>query len=265
MQQSRWFDIPEDPNVKNQSEDSARKVAAAISGAIEGFLEAMEEHDVANVAQSGIEQAAHVAREGGAEARDLAQTPEMRAVGEKVSRAAQATGHAFGRATDNVKETVHDAKSSVQHTAERVHDGYHNAKEGVKVRADAVKESSRRAKVAPRRIMYHLRKALDAWWHGVITALAMMATMLVFGITTLIVVTIALVVGLNRLLGDPAGTFVVAGLYVVVMLIAFATMKSRRAHAREETARRVEYSKQEVRHVTAPVRSAFGGRGRTGF
>jgi len=174
-------------------------------------------------------------------------------------------GDAATHAADAVKATAQDAKYNVQQTAENVRDSYQNAKEEVKVRAEAVGESAKRAKAAPRRIGYHLRKALDAWWTGFTTALAMMAAMLVLAIATLVVLTIALVVGLNQLLGDPAGTWVVVAIYVVAMLVAWATMRAMRTRSRHETRRRIEYSKQEVRHVTAPVRSAFSGRGRTGF
>jgi uncharacterized membrane protein YqjE len=91
-----------------------------------------------------------------------------------------------------------------------------------------------------------------------------MLGMALFATITLIVLTIALVVGLNELVGDPAGTFLVALLYLVVAGIAFAVAKSVRGKARAETRRRVENSKEEARNVVRPVRDAFG-RGRTGI
>lgn len=232
---------------------------------MEGFLEAMDEFDLGGAAEEGLHQAGDVAREAGAEAKAQASTPEMRQLGRGMQKAADKVGDAAADAADAVKATAQDVKYSVQQKAEDLREGYQNVKEEVKVRAEAVGESAKRAKAAPRRIGYHLRKALDAWWTGVTTTLAMMAAMFVLGIVTLVVLTIALVVGLNQLLGDPAGTWVVVAIYVVAMLVAWATMRAMRAKSRDETQRRIEYSKQEVRHVTAPVRSAFSGRGRTGF
>jgi len=89
-----------------------------------------------------------------------------------------------------------------------------------------------------------------------------MAAMAVFGTITLVVLTIALVVGLNELLGDPAGTFVVALLYLLVAGAAFYVAKKAKARAAAQTARHKENAREEVRNVVRPVRDAFG-RGRT--
>jgi len=156
-------------------------------------------------------------------------------------------------ARDNVRETVESAR----YAAERV-------KEEVKVRAEAVGETGRRARVAPGRIATELGAGFAAWKKGLVTSLAMMLGMVVFATITLIVLTIALVVGLNELVGDPAGTFLVALLYLLVAGVAYAVSRSAKAKARAETERRIENSKEEVRNVVRPVREAFG-RGRAGF
>jgi hypothetical protein len=95
-----------------------------------------------------------------------------------------------------------------------------------------------------------------------VASIAGALVMALFATIALVVLTIALVVGLNALIGDPAGTFVVALLYVVIAGIGIAVgraMKTRAALEREE---RIANAREEVRHVVRPVRDAFG-RGRT--
>lgn len=290
--------IPDDhEDTRRSSEDSARRLAAAVSGAIEGFLEALDDHDLKNEAQEAFHEAGHVARTATEEAKAQAATPEMRELGhdlkragtwtsDKVSAGAHAVGSGFHTATGGVKDGVHTATGSVKdgmHTAtSAVGDKVHHAadsvrekaesvqyaarrmKEETKARAHAVAETSRRATRAPGRIRAELKAGIRAWWKGLVTAIALTAVMAVIGIVAFIVLTIALVVGLNELVGDPAGTFIVALLYVVLAGIALLVARSARTRAGEETARRIENSREEVRHVAAPVRNAFG-RGRRNY
>jgi hypothetical protein len=192
-----------------------------------------------------------------------------------VRGAATSVRETTSSAVGSVKGTAHDAvdsvKSTAHHAAENVRENVENAKyaaarmkEEVKVRAEAVGESGRRARVAPGRVSRELRAGYSAWKKGLVTSIAMGLGMAVFAIITLIVLTIALVVGLNGLLGDPAGTFVVALLYLVVAGIAYAVMRSARKRAAAESARHAENAREEVRNVVRPVRDAFG-RGRTGI
>jgi gas vesicle protein/membrane protein implicated in regulation of membrane protease activity len=257
--------IPQDPEVRRDTEAAARRFAAAVSGAVEGFVEAMEEFDVAEEARRSLETAGEVARSGGGEAASLAQTPEMQELGRNVGNAAQAARQAASNAADNVKAAAQDVQYNVREAMEDVRDSYENAKEEVKVRAEAVAETGRRARVAPRRIGRELRAALQAWWGSIVASLATMAALLVLGLTTFILLTIAIVVGLNRLLGDPGGTWLTVAIYVVAMIVVYAIMRASRARAKAEVRRRMDRSKAEIAHVTAPVRSAFSGRGRTGF
>lgn len=280
--------IPDDFEKDRQSAaDAARRFAAAVAGAVEGFVEAFEEHRVAEEAKASIQTAGEVARAAVEEGRAQGQTPEMQdlghgirtvgtAVGSAAAGAARGTTEGVRSAADSVKGTVgsaadavrtkaHDTAESVRQTVDDVKQTVHHAKEEVKVRAEAVGETGRRARVAPGRIKGELAGAYRAWMRGLVTALVMGAVMAVFGIVTLIVLTIALVVGLNELVGDPAGTWIVAALYTLVAVAAFFVMKSRREAAAREQAQHMQNSRDEVRHVTAPVRSAFGGRGKAGF
>ena len=269
--------IPDDYEENRQrAEDAARRFAAAVAGAVEGFLEAFDEHRVAEEAQASIQTAGEVARAAVAEGKAQGQTPEMQDLGRSLKNAGAATAgaarsatdsvkHAAGSAADSVKHTASNAAQGVRDAADNVRERVDHAREEVKVRADAVGETTRRARVAPGRIKAEIGEAFGSWKRGLVTALAMGVVMAVFGIVTLIVLTIALVVGLNELVGDPAGTWIVAGIYLLVCVIAYFVMRSRREAAARETARHMQNSRDEVRHVTAPVRSAFGGRGRAGF
>lgn len=276
--------IPDDYEENRQrAEDAARRFAAAVAGAIEGFLDALDEHRVGEEAQASIQTAGEVARAAVSEGKTQAQTPEMQDLGRGIKSAGVATAGMARSAGDSAKQAAGSAADSVKHAADSVRhtasDAAHNvrekvddvkqavnhAREEVKVRAEAVGETTRRARVAPGHIRTELGGAFNAWKRGLVTALAMGAVMAVFGVITLIVLTIALVVGLNELVGDPAGTWIVAGIYLLACVIAYFVMRSRREAAARETAQRIQNSRDEVSHVTAPVRSAFGGRGRAGF
>lgn len=234
-----------------------------------------------------MEEAGKVVRAAAEEGVAQADTPEMRMVGEKVRAGASATAEGASNvagaikdtavnAKDTVKDTFVNAKESVKSTAhdvsyrarekvDDVRDAAYNFKEEVKVRAEAVGESGRRARAAPRRVGHELKEAFASWRRGLATSLGLMALIGVIAITTWILLTIALVVALNKLLFDPLGTFLVVVLYAVIAGIAWAVRKSRMEAAQRETRRRMDRSKEEIRYVGRPVREAFAGRGRAGF
>jgi hypothetical protein len=153
----------------------------------------------------------------------------------------------------------------VKEKAEGVKGAAHRLKEETKVRAEAVAESGRRARVAPRRVGRELRAALDAWWSGMTTAIAMGVLLGVAAITAWVILNIALVVGLNKLLFDPAGTWITVGIDALIALACWGVARSRAAAAKAETRRRMARSREEIRSVGRPVREAFAGRGRAGF
>lgn len=250
---------------RSRTEASARRFAAAVSGAIEGFLTAFDEHDLATEAKESMHVAGEVTRTTTQEARALVSTPEMRELGHGAQRIGAPAADTARHAADAVRSTAHDATEAVRDTAHAARARIEHAADEVKLRAEAVAESGRRARVAPARIGHELGEAYRAWMRGLTTAIAMGIAMGVLAIVALIVLTIALVVGLNALVGDPAGTFLVAGLYLVGVLVAFAVMRSRRAAAARETRERIADARAHVRHVTSPARSAFSGRGRAGF
>lgn len=280
--------IPDEyDETRRRAEDSARRFAAAVSGAVEGFLEAFEEHRVVEEAKAGMQTAGEVARAAGTEAKEQGRAPEMRELGHGIQSAAStvkdkathaydatrgaatnavdATRDATTHAVDATKAKAGEMAGSVRETVEGVKARVENVAEEVKVRAEAVGETARRAKVAPGHIATEIRGAYKSWIGALVTSLVMGLVMAALGIITLIVLTIALVVGLNELVGDPAGTWIVAGIYLVAVGIAYAVMRSRKAAATRVTEQHFANARAEIGHVTAPVRSAFSGRGRAGF
>lgn len=262
--------------------DSARKLAAAIQGAVDGFVNALDDYELAEEAKLAAREAGEISRAATSEAQAQAHTPEMQQLGGYMKTAGHKTADAAHAAADSVRsaagtvrtgagdlrtstgERIDSAKESVQETVENVRYAARRAKEEATVRAEAVAETGRRARRAPGRIRTELGAAVGAWADGVKKSIAMGLMLIIFATNALIVLTIALVVGLNELIGDPAGTFVVALLYLVIAGIAFAVARSAKARAAERTQQHVENSKEEVRHVTRPVREAFS-RGRTGI
>ena len=253
-----------------RTEDTTRRVAAAITGALEGFIEALERYDVGNEGRRAIENTGAITRAAAVEGSEQAQTPEMQqlkrgvqATGERLSHAGHAIGDKAHDATDTLREGAAHANQNVHEAVESAKYAAYRAKEGVKVRAEAVAETGRRARSAPRHIVQEVGEAIASWRRALVTSIAMMLTLVIFGAIALVVLTIALVVGLNELIGDPAGTFVVALIYVIAAGIAWAVARSAKTKAALEREERMENVREEVRHVVRPVRDAFGGRGRT--
>lgn len=283
---TRGGTIPDDdPSLQDRArraEDVTRRLLAAVEGALEGFTEALDEFDVKNEAKSALEQAGEVSRAAATEAKTQAGTPEMRQAGEQLRTAghyvadrSHALADRTGQATEGLRTGALDAKDAVAervgHARDELSDQVarvkykaHEVKEDVKIKAEAVGETGRRAARAPGRIRHELGEALTAWKRGLMAGLAGMAIMAVLGLIALIVLTIAMVVGLNELLFDPAGTFLVAGIYLVGALVAFGIAKGAKARAAHEKEERIANAEEEVRHVGRPVREAFN-RGRPGL
>lgn len=258
-----------------RAEDSTRRIIAAVQGALDGFVEALDKYDIGAEGQRAIEQAGEVARAAGVEGKAQAETPEMQQLGRGIKTAGAATADATRSAYGTVKEGAVGVKESVSESAhhvrenvgERVESAKYAAqrvKEEVKVRADAVGETGRRAKVAPRHIRHELGEAFASWKKAFVTNLAMMALVGLFGLTAFIVLTIALIAGFTLLIGWVAALFLVTVLYAIVAGICFAVAKSAKTKAAHEREERMENAREEVRHVVRPVRDAFS-RGRTGI
>ena len=267
-------------SVAHRAEDSTRRIAAAIAGALEGFIEALDRYDIGNEGQRALTQAGEIARAAAVEGQTQAQTPEMQQLGRGIKTVGHATAEAAGTVgtgirtgATNVKDGVvgaaHTVGDGVRHAKENVHDRYESAKfavnrtaEDVKVKGQAVAETGRRARVAPGHIMHEVGEAVAAWKRALITTIAMMAVIAVVGITAFVVLTMALISGLTLLVGWVPALFLVTLLYLVIAGICFAVSKSAKTKAAHEREERMENAREEARHVVRPVKDAFGrGRG----
>lgn len=179
----------------------------------------------------------------------------MRDLGRGLQRAGAATSDAVRSGFEGAKAAATDGLDDARRAARR-------AGEAARIRAEAVVETGRRARRAPRRIATELRGAASAWLGGLAKALAMRLAAGAVGVAALVVLTIFLVVAFNALVGDPLGTLLVVALYAAVAGILLLAARGARARAKREVARRARSSREEVRHVAAPVRDAFG-RGRS--
>lgn len=269
-------------NVAHRAEDSTRRLIAAVQGALDGFVEALDKYDIANEGQRAIEQAGEVARAAGVEGKTQAQTPEMQQLGRGLkaagTAAADATRGAYAGVKsgathakegaigvkDSVADSAHHLRENVQERVESAKYAATRVKEEVKVRADAVGETGRRAKVAPRHIGHELGEAFASWKKALVTSIAMMALVGLFGLAAFIVLTIALIAGFTILVGWVPALFIVTVLYAIVAGICIAVAKSAKTKAAHEREERMENAREEVRHVVRPVKDAFS-RGRSGI
>lgn len=271
-------------SVAHRAEDGTRRIVAAIQGALEGFVEALDKYEVANEGQRAMEQAGEIARAAATEGRAQGQSPEMQQLGGYLhtagTKTADVTRHASGRVRDSAAHAKEGVVGGVTHARESVVDAAHHVRDNVqekvaaaretvdhvraevKVRADAVAETGRRAKLAPRHIGHELGEAVASWKRSLVTAIAMGGVIALFGITAFIVLTMALISGLTLIVGWVGALFLVTLLYVIAAGIAYAVAKSAKTKAAHEREERMENAREEVRHVVRPVRDAFSrGRG----
>lgn len=266
--------------------ESAKRYAAAAQGAIEGFVQALDEYHLQEEAKVAIQEAGAIARAATEEGRAQAQTPEMRELGHDLQRAGHATADAarhVGTATaerarhmkdvtaqraasanDAVRDTAHNAAQNVREKVENAQYAAGRMKEEVKVRADAVAESGRRARVAPRRIGHELKAGASAYTRGLFRSLAMMAGVGLVALTAWIVLTVGLVAVLAPFIGVGLAAILVAVVYLLGAWGLKVAASKARAQGRKDLREHVENSKEEARYVARPVRNAFG-RGRTGI
>lgn len=249
-------------------------MAAAINGAIEGFLEGLERSDLAADARESAHEAGEVARAAITEGRAQAETPEMRELRQDMRRAGETISHKSGEVADATKARVAHARDAastrIDETTTVVREKVESAKAtanrvaaDVKVKAEAVGETSRRAKSAPPTIARELKQGVRAYARGMMRMLGLYAIVGVVALTTWVVLTVGLVAVLTPLVGLGFAALIVTVAYLIVAgIFAFMASKAREA-GREEMREHVNNSKDEVRHVVAPVKNAFS-RGRPG-
>lgn len=280
--------IPENPNdddmaerritermekIGDRTEDSARRIAAAIAGALDGFIGALEEYDVGNEAKRALQQAGEITRGVTEEGRAQMDTPEMKQLGDQMRTAghyvsehtgnvAHAASDKMHAATGKVRESATDAKIAMHDAVESAKYTAYRAKEEVRVRAEAVAETGRRARAAPGIVGHEVGEAIGSWKRALVKSLVLGALIGVIGLAAFVVLTMALIAGLTVLVGFVAALFLVTLLYVIAAAICYGVMRSAKTAAALEREERMENVREEMRHVVRPVRQAFG-RGRT--
>jgi hypothetical protein len=128
-----------------------------------------------------------------------------------------------------------------------------------RVRARAVAETARRAREAPPTLAEELTGALRSWTSGIAKGIGLTVAAGLVAAIAFTVFTIGLVQGLNLWLGAPWGTFLVALVYAAVAFGFYGMGKGKAAEGRQEAKAQLIAAKEEVRHVTRPVRRAFRG------
>lgn len=148
---------------------------------------------------------------------------------------------------------------------ERVRKTVRRAVDRTQAGAEALAETSKRAAKAPGLVARDLGGAAGAYARGYTRMAVNYAVMGVLGLGALILFTVALAVGLNRVLGSPWGTAIVGLLYVVGAGIAMAMAKAAQVAAKREATIKIEHAKAEVHAIADPWRrflrpSDFDGR-----
>jgi hypothetical protein len=175
---------------------------------------------------------------------------------EQPERGVQETLH---RAGQRFEASPSPRSQRLRARLDRVEDKVEEVVDKTRVRARAVAETARRAREAPPTLAEELTGALRSWTSGIAKSIGMAVAAGVVAVAALVVFTVGLVQGFNDVLGAPGGTFLVAVLYGIVALVLFGSGKGKAAEGRQEAKAQLIAAKEEVRHVTRPVRRAFRG------
>lgn len=213
-------------------DNGLERAVAAAEGVVEGVAEGVDRHGLADATHRLIDQGDKLASRLRRDERP-----------DRPSRTAQKLHEATGRATAK----IHDAQRFVDETVR-----------DVRHKAHAVGETGRRAAQAPAIVSRDLGKAASAWMGGFTTSAAFLAGMGVAGIFALVLLTMGLVAALTPAVGATMALVITGGLYLVGAVACYGAAKAARAKAKLEAQRHVEQARQDLRHVTAPVREAFG-------
>lgn len=230
-------------------------------------------HDLQRAGQKTAGAARSVADKTTTQARGLRDA----ATGRVEEFKAAATGHAHemeSNAITKAGSAAHTVGDAAVHAAHRARETYESAEqtlrraaEEVKVRAEAVQETGKRAVHAPPKIGREVGQSVKSHAGALGAALGIYALYGIIGATfavvTVILVAIMVTAWFNVLFGAPWGVTVTAILFTLGLVVAWIAMRGYQASAKDEAKEHMKNAKDEVRHVTAPVRSAFG-RGRPG-
>jgi hypothetical protein len=118
------------------------------------------------------------------------------------------------------------------------------------------------ASSARRLVKHDLKAATSSYRESLTSGLGLFAGAGLLGLLAVVVLTVGFVVGLNLLLGSPAGYFITAGVYLLAAgLFVGVAVHSRREH-KKEAQEHVQEARDDARLVVLPLRAAFGKNGK---
>jgi hypothetical protein len=194
----------------------ARHVAAGIAGAAEGLAQGLRESRLAEATGDAL-------HEGGRLAKAVTRSPR--------------------RANRAIDRRVRHAQATVRRVARRTEEG-----------VAAVVETADRALQAPPRIAEDLKEAGGAYLGGLAKSAAFYVAAGAIGIAAFIVLTIGFVTGLDLLLGQPWGAFIVALAYGLAALAVALLARGAMHRGQQVASHRIQSAKQEARAVVQPLR-----------
>ena len=102
--------------------------------------------------------------------------------------------------------------------------------------AESAAVAAQKAADVPREVVRDAERAVAAWSRSALAMLGVLLALVVFGTVLLVLLTMGLVVALNRLLGDPWGTFATFALYLAAALVTVLALRRAAARAAPRTA-----------------------------
>lgn len=277
-----FYPAPRD-EVRAEARRRGERWAAAASGVVEGVLEGLQRYELALEAERALAAAGDMARAVGKEVRTQARDPVLAALGHDVEGAATAAvgktrartqdwAHevrdTWGEAQRAVAERIDEARTTAAETAD---DLRHEARwqwrkaqtladdvwEDLRIRGRALGEAGHRASHAPRLVAKDIGQAVSARRKAMASSMALYAVAGVVGLTTFVVLTIAVVAGLSAVFGAAVGTFVAAVIYGLVAVGAIFAAKSASETGRQRAAAHMTAARRQISDIGRPLQVAF--------
>lgn len=107
-----------------------------------------------------------------------------------------------------------------------------------------------------------VRAATESYKKSVTSPAGLMMAAGVLALISGVVLTVGAIVGLNLLLGTPAGYFIVVGLFAVAAVILLAKASMQREKHKLDAREHVQDARRDLREVLLPLKTAFGKNGR---
>lgn len=129
-------------------------------------------------------------------------------------------------------------------------------------KARAVNQSAHRAVRIRQESTNELKEATSSYAHSLTSGFGFFIGAGVIGAASFVVLTVGLVIGLNALVGAPAGYFLTVLAYLVVAGVLIGVGKRSRETKREDAKEHAEHVRSELRYASHPMVKAFGSNGK---